>query len=1316
MSILNPYDHLSFLGRGGGLLSSDPAVYRRQVSRIQSYMRGDRFDAKKNRKLRNARYQQSLQRSRMGEEARRVLDANPKQIGGPRMFKILVTGHDTIAGRKLHDPSFYHDEGHYLFLPAFGTPDTPMRLNNGWIAPSDIQITPERNIYTVNTQDSNGDSLSLFIDFTNPNRPTGQIYLAGGNYAVMLQPYAVSFDVQVAANSGAYLSSGQGGLVWDPDSSEWNSASWETSMTFQYDTVSKSNPFGSPEYINEAAYTDRQTGETFSLDAEGMIQYTAVMDGSDPAGAVFSITITDQTQVPSPPEVRVNSDVKSVFPNRSVFKFDAFATSFTGAYIVPDTKTVYGVIGTAQSPFGEPIPAMPRNPSLPPFKSIIKPSPHLLRPADDKSSLNVTGLTSLNPMEPVPDSPTQYRDVVSQAANKDFSDIIAYHMDDDLRTTFVQATPIVLEDETVQAIATDSGDNSTFYNSLQVPYVTASLSRSTLPEAKECNALRAQAQLQSIPAESDTYKRHAEKLYRHRYLLKFPSIQAYLDDQAGGDHTANIKAAAEYMKNNIKEHANGMGDGGDPDQAAKNLQTALDDIDSLCSWAVDKKLLWAFQLYYWGVVTYLPSLMAQVASGGATSGTVSRMLKSLTGTFSILENGQSNPDGKSFQQAFNDVVQVYMMTSMIPQFIDANGVSENFDSVLKAMLEEFYEANKDSSNADLVEEANNAKLLAADDFIRKQLFNSLDMSMLLGGSLGDWSNVVKGFNRFNEKSDWFKKLANGAGISGTFLRMACSVLVILPLLSEFGGGWDSMTDQEKASIVTTLVELGVTFTIKGIQGAIRLNVFWEDLSGFSDCLKAFFGFESVMKRLPSAAQRTESELAQWLIRTPEETMEITGEAVSKSLKIFGRSAGEFLANVVGCLLAAVDLVLTALDLAGASDPLQIAMDSLMIASTAVQLFAIGLNWFVSGASFLAEGTVAILESVVTCAGPVAFAFLVAGLIVMIVMMFLHKDPPNPIQDFIDKHAKKLGLKMEHETDIDYFNVVPPDSSASSLNGISISTGSDFIYLALGKASKESSDGFVVDVSSKVTYAPDTCWCITTNSTGKTTIFTYALDSKGNWMAVCLGQTKNGDLEVVPPPSKITTDAEGNTVPVDDKVYQEALGRQQWTFICQSKPTTTTRKVDNTDTTYVTSATFQIMQGSKALMASDSTIHLGTTSDSFSTWKLSLETLGPAPFYYNQAEWTLSTDSRDELNWVHFKRPTSFPLKWSITPCLPSFLTLVESGDDAGTVKQVTATAPAILKPTVFTLLASIEIEGRSYQQEGTLTITVLDANNPPIGE
>lgn len=41
MLFLDPNDHLTFLGRGGGLLSADPATYRRQVFRIKNYMRGN---------------------------------------------------------------------------------------------------------------------------------------------------------------------------------------------------------------------------------------------------------------------------------------------------------------------------------------------------------------------------------------------------------------------------------------------------------------------------------------------------------------------------------------------------------------------------------------------------------------------------------------------------------------------------------------------------------------------------------------------------------------------------------------------------------------------------------------------------------------------------------------------------------------------------------------------------------------------------------------------------------------------------------------------------------------------------------------------------------------------------------------------------------------------------------------------------------------------------------------------------------------------------------------------------------------------------
>lgn len=62
-----------------------------------------------------------------------------------------------------------------------------------------------------------------------------QISLADEHYAVMLQPLAVTFDVQAAANSGAYQSSRHDGLIWDSTLIAWTSASWEATMGLQYD-------------------------------------------------------------------------------------------------------------------------------------------------------------------------------------------------------------------------------------------------------------------------------------------------------------------------------------------------------------------------------------------------------------------------------------------------------------------------------------------------------------------------------------------------------------------------------------------------------------------------------------------------------------------------------------------------------------------------------------------------------------------------------------------------------------------------------------------------------------------------------------------------------------------------------------------------------------------------------------------------------------------------------------------------------------------------------------------------------------------------
>jgi hypothetical protein len=668
-----------------------------------------------------------------------------------------------------------------------------------------------------------------------------------GGYALLLQPYAVSFNVQASANCGAYKSTGNQTLAWDETSNQWISATWENSMIFSYDTVTISGPFGSNQ-VNEVAYTDIEDDDTsFQLTSDLYpTEYSCIMDGTNPDGKVYCLTtVTDASYVPPPPEVRANSDIKSVFPLQSLFKFDTYGISFTGAYIVPGNQ-VYGVIGTGNLPTPKSTESI--------FKSSLEPMPHAfhLPDAPDATSLSVTGLLSLNPMEDDPNSPTGYTDVVSQAANGDFNDIVTFYMDPQIRTTFVQAAPITLSDPTVLAIATDSPDNSSFYTQLQMPYVTASLSRSTLDQAKQCNGLRAEAQLQGIPAESPVYQRHSDALYRHRFLLNFPTLQQYLDDQANTDYTAAMATAAEYMKTQIAQVANGMGDGGDPTTAAQNLKNAQADIDSLCAWATDQKLYWAFNLYYWCTQYYLPNLYAQITNG-TLSGTVCRTMKALSGTFGMLEGSTQNPNGKSFQEAFNDIVRVYQMISIIPQFVDANGNSEEFDSILKAMLEQFHEDNSNSLDPNIMQEAENAETLAADDALRGNFFQNLKMAMVSSGTLGSWAGVVQQWGYLNQMSPWFQKLVGAAGLAATFFRSACVLLLIFPMVT--GGGWNQMSPEQKAAWIASAAGVALTFAIKAIQGAIRVTIFWEDIGSYADCLKAFFGFDSVLKELPAAASR-----------------------------------------------------------------------------------------------------------------------------------------------------------------------------------------------------------------------------------------------------------------------------------------------------------------------------------------------------------------------------------------------------------------------------------------------------------------------------
>jgi hypothetical protein len=254
--------------------------------------------------------------------------------------------------------------------------------------------------------------------------------------------------------------------------------------------------------------------------------------------------------------------------------------------------------------------------------------------------------------------------------------------------------------------------------------------------------------------------------------------------------------------------------------------------------------------------------------------------------------------------------------------------------------------------------------------------------------------------------------------------------------------------------------------------------------------------------------------------TGPETMKVTGNEITIGMKIFGRSAGEFLTNCVGAVLAGLNIALSIIDVVKTSDPLQQAMDSMMIVSSGLQLLAIGASWLVSAELVTNVAAVGVLQMVAAVSGPFAIVFAVVGLAIMIAMMSL-SHPDDPIQDFIDQHAAPAGLKMQHDTAIDYFNVVPADSSATSLNGISFEASANNLtgFVQLGTEDPDNPDDFSVQNSNAITYLPDTCWSVSTDSTGITTIFTYAFDAQGNQTTLCLAETADGSVKAIPPPPK-----------------------------------------------------------------------------------------------------------------------------------------------------------------------------------------------------
>lgn len=204
-----------------------------------------------------------------------------------------------------------------------------------------------------------------------------------------------------------------------------------------------------------------------------------------------TIMVTNVTDPKDAPESRAKLTVKSGFPKIFTVAFSSLGDSFEGAYR-DKNDNVYAIKGTIIDDLDDDedssaqslVSALASEAMERPFENMFafldgSLSYSSQRKAEADTKLQLSAISSNNPMVADSKDPSRYVDAVAQAAMRDFYDIMLYYMDEDLRKLFISASPPTLTSEIKSIAESDRVKNAAFYKRLQVPYLTSMLANCT---------------------------------------------------------------------------------------------------------------------------------------------------------------------------------------------------------------------------------------------------------------------------------------------------------------------------------------------------------------------------------------------------------------------------------------------------------------------------------------------------------------------------------------------------------------------------------------------------------------------------------------------------------------------------------------------------------------------------------------------------------------------------------------------------------------------------------------------------------------------
>ncbi|KAG9230652.1 hypothetical protein BJ875DRAFT_498954 [Amylocarpus encephaloides] len=1253
--------------------------------------------ARESKASRKAKLRQQSWIRKLPEDNRELVQKNPDLLGLPRGYTIDILDTDGPIKTK------HGLDGALIVFSQFGTPEGTIALNNYLLENAGSEFDPVLKAYTFggrarrSGKKRNGikESVELRgrLEFST-SKPTGYITMQDQTFRVALTASRLMYNVQVSHQSGAYFAVGSG-LNFTPSSTDWIDGPWFDEMEFEFgvtywvDEITQESRAFTEQVFRDKLGPENNDSFDLSLDKLDPFNPVAFWNISWAPGDVLTTTIT--SQVPALPAWRDTKPVRTVFPDLSKIDFTSSAFSFNGAYRcqVDGVNQVYGMQGSLNWLARDGLPETGAS-SL--VTGVDMDTTSFARAA--VTSPSIGALIGMNPMTADftdPQNPV-YHDEIGDLAMADFHDIIVYHMEDELREKFVQEFPINLIPE-VQAIADDDPGNQAFYRTLQLPFIGQRLSTATqFDRHGEINGRRCEALLRKLPAESEVYERHSQKLFDYRFKHRFPAMQLFQDDQEDShlEHVAVIDNIGNYFKTQLNDVDAGAASPDDEYQA--NVAAEQDRIDQLVQWAKEKKLYWCMRLLYEVDRFVKPAWADRIFNGGGNQLTLE--MKKWNALMTQLEGNQLNPNGPSFVQFLSEKTNEYFATNVYPQLVDLEGCADEYGEIMLRLLSEMATQYKNNDNPDLAELADLAEEMLGDDgFLldqfKAQLF-AAQKSLQTGYS---YFLLHQEFVAKITALDFIQSKPNASGLIKTF--MVGTALAFL-VLAGTGGDFSELAVGDKVNIIVNSMILGGAIFLKAAKSLISIaESFVSFFATKAAAIMATYGgpIRGILGKGLANAPSTFA-LVSRSIHVPSSAPTISVK-FTKARAMLGKYAGRAAATIAGAIISVITVIFIAIDLAqnhGEMDDLQLAFNSFFLIAATIEILVAGASMLISAAGTTAAALIGgiggalgpALGALATFGGPVAIAIAIIGLIIFFIWFARQKPPPDPVEVLIGRlksHSPTLVMD-EDKLAVEYFSYTPHTESRAENLGVSvkgivgtynINSTSSFIspnvapkrFLSVAPEGSSNPAAF----NSTMTFGPNDVWNLDTDEKGRTRISAFRPTSTGSLEEYFLVIQTSG--------SSVTVNL-AKPPPTDDSGYNGFMERAIWSVKVVSA--TDIEQPDEDEGGHpvllkalcviyrVTSLTSHIYP---RFDTDSNQLSVSTNKAAAPVYEFQLRPRFAGALDYAHNPWSLFTFEMDEYNLPTFAYGSqSAGLAWTISPAPPAPLEFVsEKGTKEGLIRM-----------------------------------------------